>query len=69
MEVCRAVDDQQSLGFAPQQCLHAITPQSCFAHYLAPAEVAVCCLFALDAVLSCPVGIGGTGEVMGTCCV
>lgn len=28
-------------------------------HYLAPAEVALYRLFALDAALSCPVGMGG----------
>lgn len=28
-------------------------------HYLAPAEVALYRLFALEAALSCPVGMGG----------
>lgn len=60
MDVSRAVDDDQlALGLHSQQCLHAITPQSYFDHYLAPAEVAVYCLIALDAVLCCPVGIDG----------
>lgn len=55
MEVCRAVDDQLVLGLrspAVSACHHTTVM---LAHYLAPAEVAVCCLFALDAVLSCPV--------------